>query len=73
MNVAIILFICLRVLSSLFMILLLAGLIAAIYRRASPARFRRGEIMKISAMRYARGEIDADAYRIMNEDLAFLK
>lgn len=55
MNASIILFICLRVLSSLFMILLFALLSVATYRRLSPVRNRRKEIVKIPAFRFARG------------------
>ena len=63
----------LRVLSGLFMLLLTGGAVALAVRHGDPVRRRRRLVRSLPAVRYARGEIDAETLRTLQSDLKDLE
>lgn len=69
MTWTIVAFVFLRVLSALFMILLVWGGVRALGHALDPLQGTWREIRRIPGRRYARGEINREDYRQLSDDL----
>ena len=58
-----------RLLGAAFVVLLIAGGVSRMRRSRPHLTFRRRHVQAIAAGRFARGEIDADSYRRLRDDL----
>ena len=69
MTLSIAVFVAARVLAGLFFLLLIVGFFRRMAGRFHPRSFRRHEVRAIAASRYARGEISAENFRQIRDDL----
>ena len=58
-----------RLLGTAFFVLLIAGIVSRVRRLRPHLAFRRRHVQAVAAGRFARGELDADAFRRLRDDL----